>query len=298
MLRVDQKTVEAMANELVAKSLGQFANRGAVIYGVPRGGIPVAYMIAQRLQGQVTFIPDKANLIVDDILDSGATKARYPGKPFFALFDKRTDQRWKDQWLVMPWEIEGETNASGHDIVTRLFQYIGEDPHREGLKETPARFLSAWKEWASGYGVDPADVLKAFEDGADGYDEMVIVHNIPVISKCEHHLADIVGHAHVGYIPNGKIVGLSKLSRLVDIYARRLQVQERLTVQIADAIVKHLDPKGVGVVIRASHGCMSTRGVKVHGNATTTSAMRGALMTKEEARKEFIDLCRMAEDSK
>lgn len=304
MLRVDQKTVESMVNELVSReNLIQFAGRlGEVrIYGVPRGGIPIAYMLQERLiKARVIFDPIFADVIVDDIHDSGATKARYANfnKPFFAAFDKQRDMRWKDQWLVMPWEMGEQDDTSANDIVTRLFQFIGEDPKREGLQETPTRFLNAWKEWASGYGVDPAEVLKSFEDGANGYDEMVIVHNVPVVSKCEHHLADIIGHAHVGYIPNGKIVGLSKLARLVEIYSRRLQVQERLTVQIADAIVQHLDPKGVGVVIRASHGCMSTRGVKVHGNATTTSAMRGALFDKREARSEFLHLCKMAEDSK
>jgi len=166
------------------------------------------------------------------------------------------------------------------------------------LKETPTRFLKAWKEWAWGYTQSPANILKTFEDGANGYDEMVIVHNVPFISKCEHHLADVIGHAHVGYIPNGKIVGLSKLARIVEVFARRLQVQERATVQIADALVEHLQPKGVGVVIRAAHGCMSTRGVKIHGSVTTTSAMRGALFDKPQAREEFLTLCKMAEDHK
>jgi GTP cyclohydrolase I len=303
MLRIDQEAAENMVVEMIENNLGPYwhGRHGQLrIYGVPRGGIPVAYMVTDRLltYAKVVFDPLDADVIVDDILDSGATKARYPGKPFFALFDKQRDVRWKGQWLVMPWEVDGEADNSGHDIVTRLFQYIGEDPKREGLRETPARFLKAWKDWACGYAIDPGEVLKTFEDGASGYDEMVIVHNLPVISKCEHHLADIIGHAHVGYIPNGKIVGLSKLARLVEVYSRRLQVQERLTVQIADAIVKHLDPKGVGVVVRASHGCMSTRGVKVHGNSTTTSAMRGAMMEKPEARKEFFDLCKMAEDKR
>jgi GTP cyclohydrolase IA len=179
--------------------------------------------------------------------------------------------------------------------IVELLRFIGEDPDREGLRETPARVVRAWKEWAIGYGQDPADIFKCFEDGAEGCDELVIVHQIPFVSKCEHHLADIIGHAHVGYIPDRRIVGLSKLARLVEIYARRLQVQERATVQVADAMVTHLAPKGVGVLIRASHACMSTRGVKIHGSVTTTSAMRGVLMDRPEARKEFLDLCAMAE---
>lgn len=179
--------------------------------------------------------------------------------------------------------------------IRELLEFIGEDPDREGLRDTPERVLKAWLEWASGYQQDPEQVLRVFEDGAKGYDELVVVHNIPVISKCEHHLADMIGIAHVGYIPNGKIVGLSKLPRLVNVFAHRLQVQERLTVQIADALEKYLEPKGVGVIIRASHACMSTRGVKIHGSETTTSAMRRALLNKPEARSEFIELCRMAE---
>jgi GTP cyclohydrolase IA len=181
------------------------------------------------------------------------------------------------------------------DAVRALLLAIGEDPEREGLLETPARVAKAWKEWASGYIQDPSDILKTFEDGAKGVNELVIVHNIPVVSKCEHHMADIVGIAHVGYIPRGKIVGLSKLARLVDVFGRRLQVQERLTNQVADALVDVLDPVGVGVIIRAHHGCMSTRGVKIHGSTTTTSAMRGALRSEGSARAEFMSLCAMAE---
>lgn len=176
-----------------------------------------------------------------------------------------------------------------------LLRYIGEDPNREGLLETPARVARAWKEWAKGYGQNPMDVLKTFEDGAEGCNELVIVTNIPVISKCEHHLADITGIAHVGYIPNGKIVGLSKLARITDLYARRLQVQERLTNQIADALWNGLEPLGVGVVVKASHACMSSRGVGIQGSLTITSAMRGVLLDKPEARQEFLHLCASAE---
>jgi GTP cyclohydrolase I len=156
--------------------------------------------------------------------------------------------------------------------------------------------LKGWKEWAKGYHQEPKDILKTFEDGAEHCgDEFVIVHNIPIVSKCEHHLADIIGIAHVGYIPDGKIVGLSKLARLADLFARRLQVQERLTNQIADALVDVLEPKGVGVIVRASHACMSTRGVNVHGSVTTTSAMRGVVLEKPAARAEFLALCEAAE---
>lgn len=160
---------------------------------------------------------------------------------------------------------------------------------REGLQETPDRVAKAWEFWLSGYDRDPAEELKVFEDGAEGYDEMVMVKDIPIYSKCEHHLADIFGTATIAYIPNGKVVGLSKLSRLADIFARRLQVQERLTAQIADALWSNLKPKGVGVIIRARHMCMESRGLCQQGHHTITSALRG-VMKHGDPRAEFLKL--------
>lgn len=165
------------------------------------------------------------------------------------------------------------------------------DPTREGLKETPKRVAKAWIEWTEGYAQDPAKILKTFEDGAYGVDEMVLVKDIPVHSHCEHHMAPIMGVAHVAYIPNGRIVGLSKLSRLVELYARRLQVQERLTNQIADAINEHLSPHGVGVILKCRHMCIESRGVRHHGTETLTSALRGSIKNEPEARAEFLKLC-------
>lgn len=181
------------------------------------------------------------------------------------------------------------------DAVRTLLRFVGEDPEREGLRETPMRFLKALTYYTKGYAQDPAEVLKTFEDGAEGTNSFVIVHNVPFLSLCEHHLAPVTGIAHVGYIPDGKIVGLSKLARLVDVFARRLQVQERATQQIADALQKHLNPIGVGVLVRAAHGCMSHRGVQIHGSVTTTSALRGAVLDEGPARAEFLALCRDAE---
>lgn len=176
-------------------------------------------------------------------------------------------------------------------IIRELLFSIGEDPDREGLVETPRRVAKAWNEWTAGYRMDPGALLKTFTDGAEKADELVLVKNIPVTSKCEHHLADIMGVAHVGYIPNGRIVGLSKLGRVVDAYARRLQVQERMTAQIADIIEEILEPRAVGVIIEASHACMSSRGIKIHGSTTVTSAMRGVFRRDAAARAEFISLC-------
>lgn len=164
---------------------------------------------------------------------------------------------------------------------------------REGLRETPNRVAKAYTHWFSGYDADIAGILSTqFKDGGEGYDEMVIVKDIPVYSKCEHHMADIFGTATVAYIPNGRVVGLSKLSRVVDAFARRLQVQERLTKQIADAIDEHLHPLGVAVVIKARHMCMESRGICQQGHHTITSALRGVLKDEPSTRAEFMALAR------
>lgn len=163
---------------------------------------------------------------------------------------------------------------------------------REGLQETPKRVAKAFAHWFSGYHQDPAEILKVFEDGGENYDQMVVVKDIPIYSKCEHHMADIFGTATIAYIPDGKIVGLSKLSRVADIFARRLQVQERLTQQIADALNTHLRPKGVGVMIKARHMCMESRGICQQGHHTVTTALLGAMRTEPETRAEFMALAR------
>lgn len=177
----------------------------------------------------------------------------------------------------------------------RFLVSIGEDPDRPGLRETPARVAKAWMSWTAGYQQNPADVLKTFEDGAEQYNELIVVRNIPVYSHCEHHLAPFFGKATVGYMPNGKIVGLSKLTRLVECFSRRLQVQERMTIQIANALMETLDPKAVGVVVRCRHLCMESRGIRTAGEETVTSAMLGELQPNLAMRTEFLDLAR--EDS-
>lgn len=178
---------------------------------------------------------------------------------------------------------------SGEHLIFQMLRAVGDDPQREGLLETPRRVTEAWKEWFSGYGQNPADVFKTFEDGAESCNEMVVLQDIPVFSHCEHHCTPWVGKACVGYIPDGHLVGLSKIPRLVDIFARRLQIQERMTNQVADAMVAGLKPKGVGVIVRAEHFCMSSRGIHRPGIFTTTSALRGCFMDGT-ARAEFLAL--------
>lgn len=180
------------------------------------------------------------------------------------------------------------------EAVKTLLRFIGEDPEREGLLETPKRFLKAWRDhWGSGYGKEAKSVMKVFKDGGNDYDEMVLVRDIKVFSHCEHHIAPIVGKAHVAYIPrNGRIIGLSKLNRLVDMFARRLQVQERLTTQIANALDEELNPLGVGVVITADHFCVKTRGIEDANSITTTSKLLGVFRDRASVREEFLNLCK------
>jgi GTP cyclohydrolase I len=262
-------------------------------YAVPRGGIPAALAIgvalAERYSVTLRLVntPEDADIVVDDLIDTGSTSDRYIGKPFYALIDKRS---WDhgDAWVIWPWE--GDAVGGIEDNVRRLLQYVGEDPERGGLLETPHRVAKAWEFWCSGYDMDPADVLKTFEDGAEGTDEMIAVVDIPFYTHCEHHMAPFFGTATIAYIPDGKIVGLSKLSRVLQIYARRLQVQERLTCQVADALMEHLQPKGAAVVIKARHLCMESRGVCQQGHHTMTSALRGVFKDEPETRGEFLRL--------
>lgn len=168
-----------------------------------------------------------------------------------------------------------------------ILQELDPNPGRDGIAETPNRMAKAWLDHTSGYAKDPASVFKSFDDGSERYDEMVVVGGIKFFSRCEHHGETIFGEATVGYIPNGKVIGLSKLVRLTDIFAKRLQVQERLTQQIANSVMEHLQPVGVGVRIRARHMCMESRGCCRPGTVTTTTCLLGAIKAGEP-RNEFL----------
>ena len=184
--------------------------------------------------------------------------------------------------------------AFGTNDWKRLLRALGENPERQGLTDTPNRVARAWAHWTRGYKEDPHTILKTFEDGGEHYNELIVVRQIPVYSHCEHHLAPFFGHAAIGYLPTGRIVGLSKLTRLVNCFAARLQVQERLTQQIAESLVEHLHPQAVGVIIRCRHMCMESRGIAVPGEETVTSAMLGNLQDNAALRNEFLSLTRPA----
>lgn len=171
-----------------------------------------------------------------------------------------------------------------------VFRAFGEDPDRDGLRETPARLFRAYQEYFAGYRQDPELILQKTFEETDGYDEMVVLRGIPFESHCEHHVAPIIGRAWVAYVPEHRVVGISKLARVVDAYAKRLQIQERLTAQIANTIDKVLKPQGVAVVLKAAHHCMSSRGVHVHGTDLVTSRMLGCFRDNPMSRQEFMSM--------
>ena len=180
------------------------------------------------------------------------------------------------------------TEKEVHDAVRKLLLWAGDDPDREGLVGTPDRVARAYKEFFAGYEQDPEEILRTTFEEVEGYDEMVLVKDIGVESHCEHHMVPIIGRAHIAYIPNNRVVGISKLARVVDIFAKRLQIQEKMTAQIANAIENVLQPKGIAVVIDASHKCMTTRGVNKPESSTVTSAMRGVFKDNPRTRNEFL----------
>jgi len=182
------------------------------------------------------------------------------------------------------------SRAEAEAAVRTLLMWAGDDPDREGLIDTPSRVARAYEEWFAGYRTDPVEMLQRTFEETDGYDEMVVLRDIRFESFCEHHMAPIIGKAHIAYLPRNRVVGISKLARVVEVYTKRLQIQEKLTAQIANTLDEVLQPLGVGVVIEAQHQCMTTRGVHKPGVAMVTSRMLGAFRTDRETRREFLSL--------
>ncbi|MEO6919147.1 MAG: GTP cyclohydrolase I FolE [Collimonas sp.] len=185
---------------------------------------------------------------------------------------------------------ERPSRAEAESAIRTLLRWAGDDPDREGLLDTPARVARAYEEFFAGYSKDPVEILSTTFSEVEGYDEMVVLTDIRFESHCEHHMAPIIGKAHVAYLPDRRVVGISKLARLVDIFAKRLQIQEKMTVQIADTLQQVLLPKGVAVVIEASHGCMTTRGIHKPGTSLVTSRMLGAFRDDPSTRREFMSI--------
>jgi GTP cyclohydrolase IA len=220
--------------------------------------------------------------------------------------NRLTIARFDMNALVRPLSHSGRSNLvrqgitpSQEDVEAAfrsVLHWIGEDPDRDGLRETPARMARAFQEYFSGYGQDPEQILQKTFEEIDGYDEMVVLRGIPFQSHCEHHVAPIIGRAWVAYVPNERVVGISKLARIVEAYAKRLQIQERLTAQIANTIEHVLKPKGIGVVIKATHHCMTTRGINKQGTDLVTSRMLGCFRENPMTRQEFLSIAHSSHD--
>ena len=264
------------------------------LYGVPRGGVYAAQAIMSQLLNagkpcRIVSTPHACDYIVDDIVDSGKTKKdhgrSHPHIPFLALVDKQKENL-KD-WVVFPWEIQN-AQAGPVDNVIRLIQYIGDDPNREGLKDTPERVLKSYKKLFGGYEQKIKDIITVFKDGS--CDEMVVLKDVEFYSTCEHHLLPFYGKAHIAYIPNGKILGISKLARILEMYSRRLQIQERICQQITEALDEHLEPLGSACILEAQHFCMTARGVEKQHSIMITSSLTGVFKSKPEARNEFMSM--------
>lgn len=274
-VKITWKEIYLRVNSLI----DSLDNKNIKIYGIPRGG-----QIIAGLTGLAVDTPEEADIIVDDLIDSGATYkkwlAKYPDKEFVFLFNK--DIEFEKTWIEFPWELEGEKEVE--DNVIRLLEFFGEDVKREGLKETPKRFVKFFKEFLN----PPEWNCTVFD--SEGYDEMIVQSNIPFHSLCEHHIAPFFGEGFIAYIPNKKIVGLSKLARTLETFSRKLQNQERITNQVAEFLQKELNPLGIAVVLRAKHMCMEMRGVKKHDTYTTTSKMMGVFKDDINARQEFLNL--------
>jgi len=285
-----EKGIKLLAGKINKKYKG--------MYAVPRGGYPVAIGLQRFLKLPLVDEIGESILVVDDLVDSGRTRIKYMDSDYAVLHIKETTPisllptyyvSKENDWIEYFWE-KGE--APAEDSVVRIIEAIGEDPTREGLIETPMRVIKSWKELYKGYEESPEKILKVFD--SEGYDQLVLLKDIELYSMCEHHMIPFIGKAHVGYIPNGKIVGISKLARLIEVFSRRLQIQERITDQVTDTLMRVLNPLGAGCIIEAQHLCMRMRGIKKQNSVMVTSSMRGVFLEDTEkgiaARSEFLRL--------
>lgn len=284
---IDYKEFEELCYALINK-VNSTNKKYNGVYGVPKNGSLVSLFVAKFFTLKVLDKPQDGCLIVDDIIESGKTKEKYNDivADFFALIDKR-EPEWKGVWI--DWWFEKEEEGIEDNIV-RILEYMGEDPNREGLKDTPKRVKKAYDELFKGYKSE-APALTSFPNDDDGIRvDSMIIDSGEFNSFCEHHMMSFSGQYYFAYIPSDKVVGLSKIARVVDYFSARLQVQERLTKQIVDYIEKELNPKGIALIMKANHTCKSMRGIKKQNGAMVTSEMRGRFMESQDTRNEFLRL--------
>ena len=295
---------QAVMTEELSEDIKAFADsldlkNKDTIYGVPKNGTIIAwkvvhYLYTKDIKTYVTYNPKRATVIVDDLIDSGRTMQKYVqgyGKPFEAVYYKQDKHKnngckKKDEWIIFPWEADPLQNDDQEKHVVRILEMIGEQPDRNGLKDTPKRYLKALKEMTRGYEQDVSYTV--FEK--DGFDQIVILKDIKFFSLCEHHLLPFHGNASVAYIPNKKIVGVSKLARVVEKFACRLQNQERIAEQISDELTRNLEPRGLAVILNGMHSCVACRGVRQVDALMTTSKITGIFREDHKARSESFQL--------
>jgi GTP cyclohydrolase I len=288
-IRQDIKTLHQTVLELSSPTPPPFK-----IYGIPRGGTCVALLWKSLFSHEIILVdePEQADFFIDDIQSTGKTKEWWETKYDKNCMSLYHSDMLDNAWIIFPWESTGPEQEMGpEENIRRALTYIGEDPSREGLIETPKRVIKSWERLYGGYNYDGASIqnmLKVFEN--DSSDEMVVLKNIEFYSTCEHHMLPFFGKAHIAYIPNGKIVGISKLARILEVYSRRLQIQERLCKQVTEALMTHLNPLGAACVLEAQHFCMVARGVEKQNSIMVTSSLDGVFKSDSTVRAEYYQL--------
>jgi len=288
--------VESRALAIALQLCRNFPQREIRAYPIPRGGILAAQAVqaAKAIPRQIRVIIveelEDADCFIDDILDSGATKEKYQKRrnlPFYVLVNKQIEGML---WWEFPWErMVGEMGPE--ENIRRLIEFIGDDLNREGLRETPQRVIRSYLKLFEGYQQDVEKNVKFFED--DSCDEMVILRDVEFFSTCEHHMLPFFGKAHIAYVPDGRVIGASKLVRVLEVFSRRLQIQERICEQVTRALDETLKPKGSACVLEAQHFCMTSRGVQKQCTVMVTSSLTGVFREKgNEARSEFLSMIR------
>jgi len=272
------------------------------IYPVPRGGIPVAIALSEKLKLPLTIKPHKATLIVDDLVDSGTTRQKFPNNDFACIHIKKHTPKnlypeyfvsEKDCWIEYWWEKMANEQPA-EDAIIRIIEMIGDDPNRSGIIETPDRVIKSFREIYAGYHQNPKDVIKTFEDEKKQFGGLVYLKDIEFYSMCEHHMLPFFGSAFIAYIPNGPVIGASKMARLLDIFARRLQIQERIGEQVTETLMEYLKPIGAACLTEAKHLCMACRGVKKQHSVLGYSSLKGVFLENSNkgiaARNELMAL--------
>ena len=277
--------------EELRKRIDEFKNTlpEGTVFGIPRGGAIIAEMLNNH-HHRIVYDPKEATIIIDDIYDSGCTiekyREEYPNRLYFVLIDKRSGIH-KNKWYEFPYEKTAEIDIEEH--VRRIIEYLGEDPNREGLINTPGRVVESWNKLFGGYHQHPENLLTTFD--RETYSQMILLKDIEFFSTCEHHFLPFFGRAHIAYIPKMKLVGVSKLARLLEIYARRLQIQERIGEQITRFLMKNAGAIGAGCILEAQHFCMTSRGVEKQNSLMLTSSLKGVFQ-QTKVREEFLNLIR------